>query len=282
MVMHPIKPELNGKPMLDTKDPAGKPLFAEMVRVVKAETSGFVGYLWPKPGSDTAVDKLSYVKGDNGWQWIIGTGIYTDDLDAAFWRQLLVDLLIAGLVIGVLIYISTRVMYSIVDPLKKVQRSIERAELNGDLSQRVEIDQQDEVGRMAASFNSLMSRLQLTITEVNEVMEAVAKGDFSRRVEADLDGDLDTLKQRMNGSSEIIDNSMSEVLLVMQSLQQGDFKSAPDLNGFNGAFRETLEMAIRTMATLDGAIVAICQVMFCGIPWKFLSADYQRSSWAVG
>src|SRR5574343_1109732 len=63
MVMHPIKPELDGKKLDQLKDKNGKFLFAEFNKVVKAQGEGFVDYVWPKPGSDTPVAKISYVKG---------------------------------------------------------------------------------------------------------------------------------------------------------------------------------------------------------------------------
>ena len=50
-LMHPIKPELDGKDMRDTVDPKGKHLFVEFVDVVRKSGAGFVDYLWPKPGS---------------------------------------------------------------------------------------------------------------------------------------------------------------------------------------------------------------------------------------
>ena len=70
--MHPIKPELEGKSMSEVKDPTGKVLFVEFVNVVKASGAGFVDYLWPKPGSEKPVQKLSYVKGFEPWGWIVG------------------------------------------------------------------------------------------------------------------------------------------------------------------------------------------------------------------
>ena len=85
-VMHPIKPELQGRDMTDNRDPNGKQLYVEFVRVVEAQGGGFVDYLWSKPGagSDAAVPKLAYVKGFKPWGWIVGTGIYIDDVDTAF------------------------------------------------------------------------------------------------------------------------------------------------------------------------------------------------------
>jgi methyl-accepting chemotaxis protein len=81
MVMHPYKPELNGKDLSAAKDPNGKHLFMEMVKVCKEKGEGFVDYYWPKYGADQPQPKLSYVRLFKEWNWIVGTGIYIDDLD---------------------------------------------------------------------------------------------------------------------------------------------------------------------------------------------------------
>jgi signal transduction histidine kinase len=50
------------------------------VDTVRQHGKGFVDYQWPKPGSDKPVDKVSYVQGFEPWGWVIGSGIYVDDL----------------------------------------------------------------------------------------------------------------------------------------------------------------------------------------------------------
>lgn len=82
MVMHPLKPELDGTALTTFKDPAGTALFVEMVQAVKASPTGdaTVGYLWPKPGSEDPVPKISYVKLVPQWGWVLGAGVYTDDV----------------------------------------------------------------------------------------------------------------------------------------------------------------------------------------------------------
>ncbi|GAB3367630.1 MULTISPECIES: methyl-accepting chemotaxis protein [Giesbergeria] len=82
MLMHPIKPDLDGKNMLQLKDPTGKLFFNEMVSKVKASGAGFVDYMWPKPGHETPVPKVSYVQGFGPWGWIIGSGVYVDTVDS--------------------------------------------------------------------------------------------------------------------------------------------------------------------------------------------------------
>ena len=83
MVMHPYRPDLVGKDIAGFQDPAGKYLFREMVDLVKDRGAGFVDYLWQwKEDSDRIVPKISYVKGFQPWGWIIGTGIYVEDVRA--------------------------------------------------------------------------------------------------------------------------------------------------------------------------------------------------------
>ena len=74
MVMHPIRPELQGQDLGDNKDPNGKRLFMEFVNTVKRDGAGFVNYMWPKPGSTTPAKKVSLVTkvGDQ----VCGVGYY--------------------------------------------------------------------------------------------------------------------------------------------------------------------------------------------------------------
>lgn len=80
MVMHPMKPELNGRDLSQIKDPNGMALFVAFVDEVKRNGAGFVDYKWPRPDSDEPQPKMSYVKGFAPWGWIVGTGVYVDDL----------------------------------------------------------------------------------------------------------------------------------------------------------------------------------------------------------
>ncbi len=83
MVMHPYKPQLDGQDLSGIlgEDNRGKKLFVEMVQVCKKNGSGYVDYMWQwKDDPTRIVPKLSYVKLFEYWQWIIGTGIYIEDV----------------------------------------------------------------------------------------------------------------------------------------------------------------------------------------------------------
>ena len=81
MIMHPYRPDLDGKDLSNYADPKGKHLFLEFVKTVQDNDAGYVDYMWQwKDDPDHIVPKISYVKGFEPWGWIIGTGIYVEDV----------------------------------------------------------------------------------------------------------------------------------------------------------------------------------------------------------
>ena len=88
MIMHPVMPELNNtilsNEVFNTFSVSGKNLFQEIVDICLSSGEGFVEYLWPKPlGEELSSDqpKISHVKLYKKWNWIIGTGVYIDDIE---------------------------------------------------------------------------------------------------------------------------------------------------------------------------------------------------------
>jgi len=81
MVVHPYRPDLNGKDLNDFSDPHGKKLFVEFVKTVEQSDHGYVDYMWQwKDDSLHIVPKLSYVSIFKPWNWVIGTGVYIEDV----------------------------------------------------------------------------------------------------------------------------------------------------------------------------------------------------------
>ena len=162
MVMHPIKPELDGVDLTDNKDSKGKYLFREFVAISKSQGSGFVDYMWPKPGSQKPVAKTSYVKLYEPWGWIIGSGIYIDNITKEINRLRLY--MLAGILIFTILTISFAVVIGtgITSPLKKViegLQDIAGGKGRAALTKRIAITSIDEIGMLSAEFNSLMESI---------------------------------------------------------------------------------------------------------------------------
>jgi len=81
MIMHPYRTNLNGKNVKDFKDPNGYRMFFEMVKKVKKDKSGYIDYQWQWMDDSTRiVPKISYITEFREWKWIIGTGVYIEDI----------------------------------------------------------------------------------------------------------------------------------------------------------------------------------------------------------
>ena len=89
MIMHPVRPQLNGQDVSGNKDPTGRALFIDFVNIVKKDGAGFHSYLWPMPGSDEPVENISYVMGFQPWGWVVGSGVYIDTVNAAFLQRMI-------------------------------------------------------------------------------------------------------------------------------------------------------------------------------------------------
>ena len=164
MVMHPTNPKLEGQNLSGFKDPDGKALFDEMVQISKRQGAGQVDYRWPKPGSTDPVHKISYVELFQPWGWIIGSGVYADDVQAEF-RALalnasLVGLAIAALVAGLLAII----LRSITQPLQQAVNAMANiASGDGDLTRNLDTHGRDELTTLSRHFNAFTDKLREVI-----------------------------------------------------------------------------------------------------------------------
>ncbi|MBF0551302.1 MAG: diguanylate cyclase, partial [Deltaproteobacteria bacterium] len=162
MIMHPIKPELDGTDLSGNKDPNGKYIFRMFVEVCRRQDAGFVEYMWPKPGEDKPIPKISYVKRYEPWGWIVGSGLYIDDVRKDVRRSRFY--MLAGTFIFTIVTISLAVMIGtgITRPLKKVisgLQDIASGKGGTDLSKRIAITSIDEIGLLSTEFNSLMESI---------------------------------------------------------------------------------------------------------------------------
>ncbi|CCO49928.1 putative Methyl-accepting chemotaxis protein [Vibrio nigripulchritudo SOn1] len=175
MVNHPIKPQLNGKDLSGVKDPTGKVLFVEFVNEVKRNNGGgFVNYMWPKPGSDVDIEKLSYVKLHQPWGWIVGSGVYIDDIDALFWERAKSTLLIIIACIVGMGFIATWFGLSITKPCEETEYALnDIAEGDGDLTKALPAKGKDELSHIAAAFNLFTQKIRTIVTDMVPVGDGI-------------------------------------------------------------------------------------------------------------
>jgi len=276
MIMHPTVPALNGKvldapvfnsattlqagedgPVVRTAD-GKKNIFVAFNELAQQAGHGFVTYNWSKPkaGGGTTeelYEKLSYVKKVDGWDWVVGSGIYIDDVDAHFWSLFSkFGVLVALVMVAVIVVIRWQIN-SITRPLNALRSMVIAVEKSSDFSRRAEVGSEDEVGQTAMAFNQLMAAQQVAIGEVNAVVSAIASGDFSQRVNANLNGDLAIMKQAVNSSAESVEQTMNALQDVMKALYNGEFSQRMS-SQVKGELRAAVDNAMQAMQTLLGDV----------------------------
>ena len=173
MIAHPIKPELDGKDLSANVDPNGKHLFVEFVNVVRASGSGYVDYLWPKPGSQQPEPKRSYVAGFAPWGWVVGSGVYVDEIRDAALRFGAVSLAL-GLAFSACVFGFMQAL------ARSLQKRLAQAETalaaiaDGRLDAPVEAGRADEIGRLMLRIGQTRDSLRQIMRQVRESTDQIA------------------------------------------------------------------------------------------------------------
>jgi methyl-accepting chemotaxis protein len=173
MIMHPIKPELDGKDLSDYKDAGGLKLFSAFVDIVKRDGRGYIDYLWPKPGSTDPEPKRSYVAGFAPWGWVIGSGVYVTEARNAAARFAAVSLgvgLAGGLAVFLFVHALAR---SIQRRLHTVETALEGI-ASGDLTRALASDRADEIGRLIVAVNRTREGLAHVVSQVRASTDNIA------------------------------------------------------------------------------------------------------------
>ncbi len=282
MVMHPYKPALEGKDLSQTKDPNGKKLFVKFVNVCNTDGEGVVDYYWPKYGADKPQPKISYVKLFKPWGWIVGTGIYVDDIDgkvdekkkelsarlnieaSRMHRQIentkenirdnftsVVILLVCfsiGLLVIVLFVTSYFAGKIIVKPIKKVgYRMRDIAEGEGDLTNRLDIITEDEIGELAKSFNLFMDKIQNLVKQIASEMNSLSAATNNLTA---IGEDLSGKAGDMRTSSEATEDAAERATVKISSMAA----AAEEVSAQVGTVAESTGMAKDNMHEVKGAI----------------------------
>jgi methyl-accepting chemotaxis protein len=255
MLMHPIKPELDNKDMSENKDPNGKSLFVEFVNTVKKSGAGPVSYMWPKPGSDQPVQKVSYVKGFEPWGWIIGSGVYVDTVEATVRGRAVIfaagALLLAAVLLGIGVFIA-RGMLRQLGGEPGYAASIAHSIAEGDLTVPIDVKRdadhsmvnalkamRDDLAHIVGSVRMATDSIATASSEI-----AVGNNDLSARTESQASALEETAASmeeltvtvRQNADSARIANEL--VANAAQVAQQG------------GA---VVSQVVETMASIDSS-----------------------------
>ncbi|MGE5470666.1 MAG: methyl-accepting chemotaxis protein [Bacteroidota bacterium] len=262
-VLFPGKPEFEGQDKSDMKDANGKFLIQELVAAAKAG-GGFVDYWFPRSGQQQAEPKLSYAQLFTPWNWVIGTGIYIDDIDREYRKS---ALLLGGISAALLVLLSVigwQVGASVVRQLggePEAAATIMQRVADGDLTATLD---RAPAGSLLFALGSMVGSLRELVREINNDANrlvtnaeaiATASDDVARAAEqqSDATSAMAAAIEELTVSSNHISDSARETAR--------DSTEAVDLSGQGTARVEQATRAIQkiseTVSDASGRIRAL-------------------------
>lgn len=228
MVMHPIKPALIGKDLSQFKDPNGTKLFQEMVDIVKKQGEGFVPYYWAKTKGEEPVAKISYVKGFKEWGWIVGSGIYLDDVDTEFSSMAILTSSIGAIAFFIFIIFTVFIQRSILKPLNETVEMIDNiSEGEGDLTKRLPVKGNDEITSLTRGFNVFSEKISRLVTDVGSSASQVK--DNANSLDS-LNQTAKSLAEQQSEQTGQLESSMKEMQTTINEVAKNAENAAHETN----------------------------------------------------
>jgi len=259
-VMHPFKPDLAGKSLLSIKDANGKLYHKEMWQKARDEGKGMVTYAWPRGGETKPEPKIAYVETFGDWQWVIGAGIYVDDVDATFQKN---AMLMAGfgvpLLLG-LILVTTLTSRSVVTPIHNAALTmVDIASGEGDLTRRLETSGKDEVTEMASGFNQFASKTERMVIAVGQATTEIASA--AEELSAATQSNTATMDRQRNETQQVA-TAVTEMSATIKEIARNAEEAASaafDADGHSRTSGETVDRVMRANQRLATEVEQIAE-----------------------
>ena len=265
VMAHGSKPSLAGKNLVDLKDPNGKYIYREIVKVANAnKDGGLVEYMWPKPNHKEAKLKFSYVQKFEAWDWIVGTGAYVDDIEDKInimkedakkeIKSAILEILIYAIVLTILITFIVSILSNsiIIKPINSLNNGIKNLlSNNNSLSSRVEKSSNDELGDVVDSFNLYLKSIEDGITEDNKligeakiVISRVKHGWYSQHIEGNTSNQsLNEFKNEVNEMIKATNQNFIDMNNILEKYVKLDYRKELNLENIEkgGVFNTLID-----------------------------------------
>lgn len=174
--------ETEGTYRMNLRDAQGTPLIQQIIAAGRSAGGGFTNYYFPRPGQEEALPKRSYSLAFDPWEWVLGTGNYVDDIDAAvsaFASRLNADLvasrraslMMLGGGLAMAVIVSLVLGSRLTRPIRTTSSALtEIAQGDADLGRRLAVVSNDEIGALASAYNGFVSGLSSIVSAVRDAV----------------------------------------------------------------------------------------------------------------
>ena len=242
-LMNPVKPENNGKNVYDLKDPKGTYVYRDIIAAGSSPSGkGFTSYYWPRPGAPEPLRKTTRVVSYAPWEWLLVTGVYTDDIDAVFYRSLGGSALVLAaiwVVLSLIVVATNRSLRHALGGAPEYAAEVAAQIANNDLSGSVATHADDQ-GSVLFAMKTMQHHLAQTIGEIRRSADVIAAASSQIAT-----GNMD-----LSARTESQASALEETAASMEELT-----TAVTQNADNAQQANTLAQSASHVAQQGGAVV---------------------------
>lgn len=240
MLSHPDS-RLEGKDQSDLRDPNGIYILREITKISREKGEGYVNYMWKMPGQEEMKPKISFAKTVPSKNWIIGTGIYVDDVDAAVAKSR--STVRQEILNSIVLYLATTVTFLVIllfmalvlvkryiaGPIEAISGTLKN--FDNDLTTTIPITTSDEVGELSRWLNQHITGLNQIIGKVSGITDKIHSHV----------GAIATTMDQQSGFSTQLSSSVVEISATMEEFSSTASQIAQHSHGVVERADKTLE-----------------------------------------
>ncbi|AQZ96069.1 methyl-accepting chemotaxis protein [Halopseudomonas phragmitis] len=236
MIMHPVAPQTEGMDLTNINSSDGRRnVIVDMVNMARSQGTAHIEYTWTRPGKnpgeDEGVGKIAAFKHFKPWDYMVGTGIFIEDMQSKFWTEAMRLLLVVSLINLLMIIILFIIGRSISQPLNRVVDAMhDIASGEADLTRRLDDDARDELSLMARYFNQFTGNLRGLIQQLGDSARQMISA--SQQLDQISDNSLRDMT-RQSERMELMATAINEITYGVQDVAQNANAAAHEVENAN-------------------------------------------------
>ena len=249
MIMHPLAPDTVGVDLTTMRNTEGVNVISEMVALARSKGTASFEYNWPKPGDEEGTPKIAAFKLFKPWDYMVGTGIYIDDMQAKFEDAIASSVVTMTLVTLIMIALLFLIGRSITQPLNNVvdaMRGIASGE--ADLTRRLDEGARDEVSQIALFFNQFNSNLAVIIHQLGDsARQLISSSHQLDQISGNSLRDMNNQSERM----ELMATAINEITYGVQDVAQNANAAAQEVENANEGANNGRDQVAKTIQEIN-------------------------------
>ena len=236
MIMHPMAPQTEGVDLTTITNDDGRPnIIVDMVNMARTLGTAHVEYTWSRPGQNPGegegFKKIAAFKHFKPWDYMVGTGIFIQDMEKKFFNEMILLLIISTLIVVAMVIILFIIGNSISKPLNQVVSAMQDiASGEADLTRKLDDNAQDELSALAHHFNQFTSNLRGIVQQLGDnARQLISAGQQLDQIsESSLRG-MTKQSERM----ELMATAINEITYGVQDVAQNANAAAHEVENAN-------------------------------------------------